>query len=200
MCGYDKCPQALVFHHRDPSEKKFNISSNFCRSWKVIEAEVMKCDLLCCRCHTELHYEQDRSEIHKPEFDITNPEQKHNCVVCDKVFFSTSYTAKYCSVTCKGMGEPIKEIPTIDTSEYVTAKANKKMNCKLCDKEFTPSYRFSQYCSEACSAKDHRKVERPSKEQLQQDIDTMSWCAIGRKYGVSDNSVRKWARRYRLIE
>jgi transposase-like protein len=24
----------------------------------------------------------------------------------------------------------------------------------------------------------------------------MSWVAVGRKYGVSDNAVRKWLRRY----
>jgi len=27
-------------------------------------------------------------------------------------------------------------------------------------------------------------------------IDTMSWTAIGKKYGVSDNAVKKWARKY----
>jgi transposase-like protein len=25
---------------------------------------------------------------------------------------------------------------------------------------------------------------------------TMSYCAVGRKYGVSDNAVRKWIRMY----
>jgi uncharacterized protein YjcR len=39
-----------------------------------------------------------------------------------------------------------------------------------------------------------RKVERPSREQLQADLETMSFLAVGRKYGVSDNAVRKWLR------
>ena len=43
---------------------------------------------------------------------------------------------------------------------------------------------------------DRRKVERPSYEQLLADLRELSWVAVGRKYGVSDNAVRKWLRRY----
>jgi uncharacterized protein YjcR len=31
------------------------------------------------------------------------------------------------------------------------------------------------------------------------DIEEMSWVDIGKKYGVSCNAVRKWARKYGLI-
>ena len=43
---------------------------------------------------------------------------------------------------------------------------------------------------------DHRKVERPSHEQLLEDLRSTSSLAVGRKYGVSDNAVRKWVRWY----
>ena len=43
---------------------------------------------------------------------------------------------------------------------------------------------------------ERRKVERPSYEQLMADVASMSFLAIGRKYGVSDNAVRKWIRWY----
>jgi transposase-like protein len=33
-------------------------------------------------------------------------------------------------------------------------------------------------------------------EQLLADLAAMSWVAVGAKYGVSDNAVRKWLRRY----
>jgi transposase-like protein len=39
-------------------------------------------------------------------------------------------------------------------------------------------------------------VERPSNEQLTVDVHSMSLVAVGRKYGVSDNAVRKWIRWY----
>jgi transposase-like protein len=41
-----------------------------------------------------------------------------------------------------------------------------------------------------------RNVERPSHGQLREDARTMSMLAVGRRYGVSDNAVRKWIRWY----
>jgi transposase-like protein len=41
-----------------------------------------------------------------------------------------------------------------------------------------------------------RKVPRPSYDQLKEDLSTMSFLAVGRKYGVSENAVRKWLRWY----
>lgn len=53
ICGYDKCPAAMVFHHMDPREKDFEISSRL--SWQAIEPELSKCVLLCSNCHQEVH-------------------------------------------------------------------------------------------------------------------------------------------------
>lgn len=54
-CGYNKCLQALEFHHRDPSEKELNISR--IRSLNAqTKQELDKCDLLCSNCHREVHY------------------------------------------------------------------------------------------------------------------------------------------------
>ena len=39
-------------------------------------------------------------------------------------------------------------------------------------------------------------VERPAYAQLVADLRELSWVAVGAKYGVSDNAVRKWMRRY----
>ncbi len=41
-----------------------------------------------------------------------------------------------------------------------------------------------------------RRVERPPYEQLVAEVAATSWSAVGRKYGVSDNAVRKWVRAY----
>jgi transposase-like protein len=35
-------------------------------------------------------------------------------------------------------------------------------------------------------------VERPPYERLLVEIQATSYVAVGRKYGVSDNAVRKW--------
>lgn len=45
-----------------------------------------------------------------------------------------------------------------------------------------------------------RKVERPDMNILLNDINEMGYSATGRKYGVSDNAVRKWIKRYEKID
>ncbi len=54
-CGYDKCLRSLSFHHRDRSDKKFQLDSRTIqsKSWDLIKKEVEKCDLLCLNCHME---------------------------------------------------------------------------------------------------------------------------------------------------
>lgn len=79
--------------------------------------------------------------------------------------------------------------------------------CPSCGGEFRKKNGRQRYCSQKCwqaspecraaKAKAGRpKVQRPTYEQLLGDLREMSWVAVGRKYGVSDNAVRKWLRRY----
>lgn len=60
VCGYHKCISALEFHHRNPLEKDFSISSDGnTRSWEKIKGELDKCDLVCANCHREIHNKID---------------------------------------------------------------------------------------------------------------------------------------------
>lgn len=53
-CGYSKCLWALDFHHKNPAEKLFMISSSPTRSLSAsVMAEIDKCLLLCSNCHRE---------------------------------------------------------------------------------------------------------------------------------------------------
>jgi hypothetical protein len=54
-CGYSKCIEALEFHHIDPTQKDFNVSSHSYSS-KRMTSEVDKCLLLCSNCHREIHF------------------------------------------------------------------------------------------------------------------------------------------------
>ena len=55
-CGYDKCVAALEFHHLDPTNKFKAISKMQNYSAALIEEEISKCVILCCRCHREHHH------------------------------------------------------------------------------------------------------------------------------------------------
>ena len=56
FCGYDKCWQAMDFHHVDPTTKSFEITTRELQfAWDRILAELKKCVLTCCRCHREIH-------------------------------------------------------------------------------------------------------------------------------------------------
>src|SRR3989338_2849077 len=56
LCGYDRCLEALEFHHLDPSQKDFAISQRgHSRSWERVRKELDKCVMLCANCHREIH-------------------------------------------------------------------------------------------------------------------------------------------------
>jgi hypothetical protein len=45
---------------------------------------------------------------------------------------------------------------------------------------------------EKCWSMKNRRVERPPFNQLLSEITEMGYSGVGRKYGVSDNTIRKW--------
>ncbi len=56
ICGYDRCVNALDFHHKDASQKEFAISAQgLTRAWTKVQAESDRCVLLCANCHREIH-------------------------------------------------------------------------------------------------------------------------------------------------
>ena len=57
VCGYDRCYDALAFHHLNPEEKEKSISYMLSSpaSWQKTVEEIRKCVLICNNCHAELH-------------------------------------------------------------------------------------------------------------------------------------------------
>ena len=54
ICGYNKCDDALCFHHTNPQDKKYTIGQNEIFKGSMVE-EINKCILLCANCHGEKH-------------------------------------------------------------------------------------------------------------------------------------------------
>lgn len=78
--------------------------------------------------------------------------------------------------------------------------------CRRCGRAFTPRSRNHKYCSAECGQRhdnrrrgprpESRRLEWPSYWQLMRDKSEMTMVAVGHKYDVSDNAVRKWIRIY----
>lgn len=132
------------------------------------------------------------------------------------------YKCECCGLN-EWLGEPIPlELDHIDGDHFNNTIENLKILCPNCHAK-TTTYRgknkknkveklstkkiykcsscnvqlFGKCKTNLCSNcyhKTQRKVERPSKEQLLQEIENTSYTEVGRKYGVSDNAIRKWIR------
>lgn len=144
-CGYNKSIEALEFHHREETRKKFSPSYIIKRwSWNRVVRELRKCVLLCSNCHKELHASE------KEEYFPEVPLLRVKCKFCKKIYYTVNHGSVYCSANCKHL--------------------------------------------------DSRKVlERPTRDELDELLTEFSWRDIGRKFGVSDTAVRKWAKAYKLI-
>jgi hypothetical protein len=79
--------------------------------------------------------------------------------------------------------------------------------CLRCGQPFTPRSTHQQYCSRECGRRAPRpskgvpnlglrRAARPPHDQLLREIAATSYSAVGRRYGVSDNAIRKWVRQY----
>lgn len=59
LCGYSKSSSALEFHHKDETQKDYEISRLQSGGWSIkkIKQEMRKCVILCANCHREVHDE-----------------------------------------------------------------------------------------------------------------------------------------------
>lgn len=146
ICGYNKCVEALEFHHIDENGKKYNPSNIIiAKSWESAAEELKRCILLCANCHREVHYKK------------------------------------------------------IDT-EYLIRRMTPfvRIVCETCGKKVSTKREEQRYCSPACADFGRRKAERPTKTELKRLLKTENFTKIGRMFKVSDNAVRKWAKKYNL--
>lgn len=136
--------------------------------------------LLCPNCHSQTDTYCGKAKKKNNIFGSQNG--KTECKVCRKLFISKE-KCYFCCELCK-----------VKWNEY---NESLKKECLVCKEKFMPERSSTKYCSNKCSNISQRIVERPIKEQLQQDIDSkISMLKLGKKYGVSDNTVKKWMKAY----
>jgi Zn finger protein HypA/HybF involved in hydrogenase expression len=81
-------------------------------------------------------------------------------------------------------------------TETFAGKSTRKIyKCKKCGDEI---WKKSDFCIK-CFGITKRKIERPFKEILEKEILETPIVQLGKKYNVSDNSIRKWCKSYNIF-
>lgn len=82
-------------------------------------------------------------------------------------------------------------------------KIKERPKCKTCGE--TCKNLGRTYCSRSCRNKDKKSFNSPKrskvlvgKEELIKDIHNLGYTGTSKKYGVSDNTIRKWVKSYDL--
>jgi len=108
------------------------------------------------------------------------------------------------SQTLNWSGSKGKTTITSRKTTWIPRSQKKKQKIKpkignVCAKCTNPlKHKEASYCNK-CWKIVSRTVERPPYEQLLKEIQESNFCAVGRKYGVSDTAVRKWIKYYEKI-
>lgn len=79
---------------------------------------------------------------------------------------------------------------------YEYKEFKKEIKYCNCGKEILHISKNCIKCSGSLSSFKQRKIDRPPYDQLLNEVNELGYSAIGRKYGVSDNSIRKWIKFY----
>lgn len=156
---------------------------------KAIEYKGGKC-CICgydkCQAALDFHHRNSNDK----QFNLS----KISTLSFDKNFDLITKELDKCDLLCSNCHRELHfEKIKINDFEYKTKKNPTYLMCKICDNTFKITTKPSQkYCSEKCSQIAQRKTERPDKSILEKEVLELGYCAVGRKYGVSDNSIRKW--------
>ena len=173
-CGYNKYFGALECHHIDPSSKLFSFGSVQANSvaWNIIVEELRKCVLVCANCHRE---------VERGITEIPNNAKR----------FDENYVVYWIKTTKKDGS--VKQFVRLSSG----LTKHPKPKCITCKLEFDGNWR-RLYCSPSCQSIMRTTIPRIEKAVLWADVNSMCIEAVGRKYDVTGNSIKKWLKKYDL--
>jgi len=195
-----------------------NCFNKYCHErWKSRKFEAVQLmGGCCCQCG----YSKNLSAL---DFHHVNPSEKESNwgAISKKPWNVVIQELKKCILVCKNchaeIHHPImstKIIANLETSAF--SSLNKERVTHLQSNALKERYGLkptgicalnscnksvfaTKYCSHECASFSQRKVARPSKKDLQKQLESDSIVKIGKRYGVSDNSIRKWMKAYDLL-
>ena len=150
--------------------------------------------ILCPNCHamTENHAgkaaKKENINIHlKKSLQQIEDNKINNNPVSILVFENTESYVKW-----KQENQALQNLINPDNNSKIKHK-----NCLYCNSPLTGCFQ-DMYCSRKCYWQASRKVERPSKEKLQQLIWKKPTTQLAKDFGVSDKAIEKWCKAYEI--
>ena len=112
ICGYNKSIAALEFHHINPADKEYSISSKgTCRNIRTDIAEIKKCILLCANCHREVeNHEYDNVDLW--QYQVFNEKEAEKLI--QETDAKLKMQPRYCSICGKPITRDSKSGKCVD--------------------------------------------------------------------------------------
>ena len=182
ICGYSKCIDALDFHHLNPEEKQFNLSSAKV-SFEKAKKEVDKCILVCANCHREIHYTINQEKQQK---------EKEQC----KQFYIEALNDRENSKEKKIRNSYL----FLKETDIFKDMENQMSRNEIFQKYHINNRTFNKFLKENGITYNNKKVvvNKPSKEELIELLKTYNVNQISKMYDVSYNAVKKWCKKFNI--
>lgn len=140
------------------------------------------------------HTDPNEKEIKLDVRNLANTKMEKlikEAVKCDLLCSNCHRETHHPDLKIINLDEMLKNI----NESVVSVRTINKPKCIDCDDEINYG---SERCKK-CSSIIKRKVLRPPYNQLLKEINETNYVIVGRKYGVADNTIRKWVRYYKKL-
>lgn len=181
ICGYNKCIDALEFHHLNPEEKDFGLSCGDTRSLERLKVEADKCIMVCANCHREIHA-KEREEKQRKKEEI---EEKRKILFYENNPILEDNYKKKLSKEKLNLEYILKDIDTNTPKRKIAEKYG--VSVKII-KNFLKKNGIVY--DETLNKSITSKIEVD--DFVKQYKKYGAFTKLSEHYGVSDNAIRKW--------
>lgn len=167
------------------------------------------------KCYYEEAYELIKKyDIDQSKNKITNPQRERSSLTVNGISHTKSewsdilgvrpellrsYTRRYgdksvIQLIKEYIENPSKENETFSSFRKSYMSKEGEHECPICGKKI----QGKKYCSSECAHIAQKRCTIPDREKLKELIRSTSFLKIGKMFGISDNTVRKWCKMYNL--